>query len=245
MRALSTFELIGVWEQGLLRHPVHRALILLAAACPELPLQELAELSLGQRDARLLTLREWAFGSQLVCLAPCPVCGERLELVLEVADVRVPAETEQADPLSLVIADYELQFRLPNSLDLLAVTDDNGAAPVQRQLLERCLLAVKHQGAAGSGDSLPTAVVEAIAAKMGQAGPQADVGLALTCPACRHAWTATFDIGSFFWEEINAWAYRTLHQVHLLASAYGWSEADILSMSPWKRQFYLSLISGS
>jgi hypothetical protein len=32
--------------------------------------------------------------------------------------------------------------------------------------------------------------------------------------------------------------------VHLLASAYGWSEGDILSMSPVRRQFYLE-ISGA
>ena len=68
---------------------------------------------------------------------------------------------------------------------------------------------------------------------------------ALYCPECGHRWHATFDIVSFFWSEIDAWAYRTLHQVHRLASAYGWREADILAMSPWRRQFYLSLQNGS
>ena len=73
--------------------------------------------------------------------------------------------------------------------------------------------------------------------------PQADVELTLSCPACAHQWTTAFDIISFFWEEINVWAYRTLYQVHQLASAYGWNEADILTMNPWKRQFYLKMVS--
>ena len=68
--------------------------------------------------------------------------------------------------------------------------------------------------------------------------------LALSCPSCRHQWQATFDIVSFFWSEINAWAHRSLQEVHTLALAYGWREADILAMSPWRRQFYLKMVSG-
>jgi hypothetical protein len=48
---------------------------------------------------------------------------------------------------------------------------------------------------------------------------------------------------SFFWMEVESWAYRILRQVHALASAYGWSEGDILAMSPWRRQFYLEMVS--
>ena len=76
---------------------------------------------------------------------------------------------------------------------------------------------------------------------MARADPQADVTFSITCPACGHAWQAIFDIVSFFWREVNAWSYRLLYEVHLLASAYGWREADILAMSPWRRQCYLEM----
>jgi hypothetical protein len=78
---------------------------------------------------------------------------------------------------------------------------------------------------------------------MSRADPQADVRLALTCPACRHQWRSIFDIVTFFWIELDVWARRTLRDVHALARAYGWREADILALSPQRRQCYLEMIS--
>ena len=94
MRALSAAELLYVWEQGLAQSPVKRALMLLTAACPETPVEALANLRIGERDARLLTLREWAFGSQLVSVANCPNCRERVELTFNTADLRVMPDGE-------------------------------------------------------------------------------------------------------------------------------------------------------
>ena len=62
MRALSAAELLSVWERGTGQPPHERALSLLAAACPESSRDELAILSIGERDKRLLTLRAWTFG---------------------------------------------------------------------------------------------------------------------------------------------------------------------------------------
>ena len=42
--------------------------------------------------------------------------------------------------------------------------------------------------------------------------------------------------------EIDAWARTILYQVHLLASVYGWSESEILALSPWRRHLYLQMI---
>lgn len=253
MRALSASELLAVWEQGLAQEPVQRALALLAAASPEISFEALAQLSLGQRDACLLTLREWTFGPHLASLATCPGCSERLELTFEVADLRATppsllprSEGEGglgAETLSLSIAGYEVRFRLPNSLDLAAIAGYGDAAAGRQVLLERCLLATQRNGQETTADQLPAEVVEAVVTQMGQADPQADVQLALTCPACGHQWQAAFDIVSFFWSEISVWAYRLLYEVHTLALAYGWREADILALSPWRRQFYLEMVS--
>jgi hypothetical protein len=77
---------------------------------------------------------------------------------------------------------------------------------------------------------------------MAEIDPQSDMQIALTCPACSQQWSAPFDIVSYLWIEINAWAVRLLHDIHRLATAYGWREADILALSPMRRQFYLELI---
>ena len=40
---------------------------------------------------------------------------------------------------------------------------------------------------------------------------------------------------------MHAWARRTLRDVHVLARAYGWREADVLALSPTRRQIYVEL----
>lgn len=243
MRALLATELLNIWEQGLAQPPLQRALTLLAAACPDISPAELAEFSIGQRDARLLTLREWAFGPQLVSVVTCPDCGERLELTFGVADVRAEPRAEPNGPLSLAEDGYEVEARLPNSRDLVALADRE-AGDAQRFLLERCLLALRRDGEEVSVDQLPSDVVDALVERMAEADPQADIRLALTCPECSHQWHAIFDVVSYFWSEIDTWARRVLQEVHVLASAYGWREADILGVSPWRRQLYLEMIGG-
>ncbi len=52
-----------------------------------------------------------------------------------------------------------------------------------------------------------------------------------------------FDVVSFFWSEICVQAKRLLREVHTLARAYGWREADILNMSTARRQFYLEMVT--
>lgn len=241
MRVPSASQLLEVWERGLAQPSVQRALLLLAVACPEKSLDDLARLSIGQRDALLLTLREWTFGSQLDGVTSCPQCSEGLELTFNVADVRATSQVEPDESLTLNAAGYQVQFRLPNSLDL-TVADSQAVTSAQRALVERCVLSAHQNGEERSADQLPEQVVMAMQERMSQADPQALVQLNVTCPACGHPWQAEFDIGSYFWAEVNAFALRSLQQVHTLALAYGWSEADILAMSPWRRQIYLEML---
>ncbi|MFB8790726.1 MAG: hypothetical protein U7123_18200 [Potamolinea sp.] len=244
MRALLACEMLEVWERGQTLQPFQRALTLLSAACPQTPLDVLAQISIGQRDACLLTLREWAFGSKLVSMATCPHCGDRLELSFNVADIRVSSKAElESETLSLSVADYDVCFRLPNSLDIAAITNHKDVTASQQMLFERCLIKAHHQGEEQLAKDLPVEIVEAIANVMAETDPQADIQIGLVCPVCSHQWQATFDIVSFFWSEINSWAYRILRDVHTLASAYGWSEAEILALTPWRRQFYLEMAS--
>ena len=247
MRPPSASELLAVWEQGLAQPPAQRALALLAAACPDATPGALAELSIGQRDARLLALREWLFGPHVASLASCPGCGERLELGFDVADIRTPSPAqgeggEGVTPLSLTVDGYEVRFRLPNSLDLLALAGQEEGAAARRLLLDRCVLTARRDGEEMPPDQLPDDVIRAVAERMDRADPVAEVRLDLSCPACGHRWLATFDIVSFIWSEIDAWACRTMNEVHVLASAYGWREADVLATSPWRRRLYLQMV---
>jgi hypothetical protein len=243
MRPLSVPELLDVWEHGLTQPPIQRALAILTAACSDTEPEALARLSIGERDGRLLTLREWLFGPRLLGLAMCPGCGERLELAFSTTDLRVTSDIEPEAAYGVDTAGYEVHFRLPNSRDLAAIAHHSDVAMARQALLERCLLTARHQGQQLGAEQLPPQVTDAIAARMGQADPQAYLQLALVCPECGHQWHTTFDIAAFFWRELHAWANRTLRDVHLLATHYGWREMDILTMSPQRRQWYLHMVN--
>jgi hypothetical protein len=244
MHSLSASELLRLWERGLPQRPIERALTLLGASSPEAGLEALSQLSIGARDARLLRLRERTFGPQLKSIAACPQCSERLEFDFTVEEIMAVPENLERALLSLSVGGYEVEFRLPDSLDLLAIASGTEVTQAERFLLARCLVSARLDDVEKTLDELPAEVVEAIVGEMGRVDPQADVQLALSCPQCGHLWQLVFDIVSYFWSELNAWAGRVLREVHALASAYGWREEEILALSAWRRQVYLGMISG-
>jgi len=233
----TAFELLGVWERERHSPPLHRSLALLAATCPEAYPEQLAALSIGARDGLLLTLREQLFGPRLRCVASCPRCADQLEFAFDATDIR--ADLAPDTPLALEADGYALRFRLPSSLDLAAVAGEPSA---RARLIERCLLGAERGGAAVTVADLPAEITAEVAAAMGRADPQADVQLAMSCPACGEHWPARFDIASYLWEELEGWARRTLIEVHILAAAYHWREQEILALSPWRRTYYLELV---
>jgi hypothetical protein len=242
MRALSAVELLDVWERGFAQSPAQRALLLLAVASGETGLERLTQFSAGQRDAHLLALREQTFGSRLASVTVCPACAEQLQFQLNAADMRATPTTNVQANLKLTQAKYDVEFRLPNGLDLASLDPEASLQANRQSLLQRCVITARRAGREIEAAQLPAEVAAALARRMAEADPQADVLLALTCPQCRHAWQAPFDIVSYLWAEINAWAARLLREVNWLASAYGWSESEVIALSPWRRQAYLELI---
>jgi hypothetical protein len=244
MHGLSSMELLEIWECGGTQAPVVRALSLLAAACPELTLEQITTLSIGQRDARLLALREALFGPELESVVDCPGCNERLELSLRTTDLRSGSESQQqATEVSLSVAGFDLRLRPPNSRDVLSAGSYADSGERRGRLLKCCLLSAERNEVPVEVDYLSAEVAEAAAQKLAQIDPFADIRMNINCPSCGHAWRAAFDIVEFLWAEVEAWAGRIFNEVHTLASAYGWCERDILALSPTRRQFYLDMVS--
>ena len=180
-------------------------------------------------------------------------------MTFNVADLRISSQQGEAEQkeeerrsqeiatqktYSLAFDVYEVSFRLPDSLDLLALAHCGDLETARQSLLARCLLKARREREETTIKELPEEVLQAVAEQMANLDPQADVRLALTCASCRESWEEIFDINSFFWTEISAWAKRTLSDVHTLAKAYGWRERDILELSAWRREFYLSMARG-
>jgi hypothetical protein len=243
VRAPTPSELLAVWERCATRTPAEHALELLALASPDAPVAGLESLTAGERDGRLLDVRERAFGSVLFGAASCGLCHELVEFSVRTENVRVEPRSRAEETLTLSCDGYDLRFRLPTGADVKAISRERDPASARRRLIDRCVLSARSDGAEVTAEALPEPVTEALAARMAEADPQADVELVLSCPACGHAWNASFDVASFLWSELDAWTRRTLHDVHVLASAYGWSEPEILALGP-RRQLYLELVRG-
>jgi hypothetical protein len=237
-------ELLQAWEGGLHRSPTTRALGLLATTAPGTPVDELALLPIGARDAGLQQLRSALFGDRVEAVCSCPVCGERLEVAFDLRDLPSDDDAGAGDagpPRRLTLDGHQVAVRPPSSLDLLAVAGEPNLPAALRALLCRCLT-VAEDANGGPANSLPEEVAEALASQIEALDPRARIELELGCAGCGHGWAAVFDIAGFLWAELDAWAARTLRDVHTLARAYGWREADILAMSPRRRQAYLELV---
>jgi hypothetical protein len=146
--------------------------------------------------------------------------------------LRLPLPTA-AETFRVEAAGVQIECRLPNSADLIAVARDPGVNP-RNTLLQRCVQA--------DLSALPAAAIDDVVRTIAESDPQADVQISLVCPACQHEWPVTFDIVAYLWDEVDEWAERLLHQIHRLAASYGWSERDILALSSWRRQRYLEMI---
>lgn len=199
-------------------------------------------LPLGRRDAQLLELQRALFGPQLEAVTRCPHCGERLELNLRVDDLRA-AESVTPDPIiALECQGYHVRSRLPDSADLAAAAQAADVEGARELLMQRCLLEASCRGVALLPQDLPDDVVAQLGQALSAADPQANTELALQCPACEHRWAEAFDIASYLLDSLSHWAERCLDQVHTLALAYGWSEAQILALSPARRARYIERV---
>lgn len=111
-------------------------------------------------------------------------------------------------------------------------------------LLRRCVLRAENRGKPCPVDDLPQDVYALLEEHMAETDPQGDVQLSIHCPGCDHHWSVLLDILAYFWSEIHLAARRLLRDIHVLASAYGWTESDILALSAARRQAYLEWVEG-
>lgn len=242
MGAPSQAELLGIWERGEGQWPWRRALALLAGVAPGAADDELASMPIGRRDAALLDLREQLLGSAFTGLTACPDCGEEIELTFNASEVRRRTTTDDDGPFTVSAGPYEVTFRLPDTADLMHLDGVSDLDAARAALLARCVTSTLRDGAAIATADLPPDAANAVTARMSEIDPQADVSFDVACPSCAHVWQEPFDVVSFLWTELASWARGLLFDVHQLASAYAWSEDDILRLSPVRRNAYLEML---
>ncbi|WEB40859.1 hypothetical protein MOV08_17275 [Streptomyces yunnanensis] len=248
MAVTGPAELLATWEAGLAEQDAGRALLLHRAARPGAAPQALLSAPLGERAADLFALRRALFGDRLEVTLDCTAaeCGTALEFELDAGELAAARPRPPEAGLRVAEGAWTVRFRLPGPADLAAVAAARpaDATAARRLLAARCALAAHRAGREATAEQLadlPDPVLKRFAEAAEEADPGAELTLEIACPECGAATSAELDIAAYLWTELDAWARDLLLDVHLLASAYGWSEPEILALSPLRRRYYLEL----
>jgi hypothetical protein len=233
---IGPHHVLDAWERALGQPGPTRVVPLLAAATGT-PAADVLGWSIARRDAVLFDLREALFGARAEAVQPCPGCQQELEFEVDLRELRPQPRDEAPTSRQAFVDGHRVCYRPPNTADLEAVAVLDDPVGARAVLLERCIESVNP----GGPESGPFVSAE-IARLLSESEADAEARLSLVCPVCQHAWQAPFDIAAFLWTEVDDWAWRTLRQVHRLARAYGWTEHEVLGLSPSRRQIYLDLL---
>ena len=193
-------------------------------------------------ETALLGLRRFLFGDTVACLfrGNSHPCGERMELEFSITaflgDARPTAqrgvERVADDPRWFRLSgatDGKLRFRLPSVEDQLAVLDEPEAESL---LARRCI-------DTGKLNARTVARVERVMEEM---APPVSRPLTGQCPACGEPVTVSLHVARLVIDELQHSASGAHEQIHAIAAAYHWNEADILAMPQRRRRAYAELI---
>lgn len=199
-------------------------------------------LTVGDREALLWHVRRLSVGEPIDATIVCASCHDKATVELVVSDLLHDPYPSWAPTFVERIAGHMVELRLPTGSDQEQLAQRGVTEPeaAVETLLARCVVAV--DGAPASSPQL-SGVADAVSERLAALDPQAEALLTTTCPSCGEVVEATLDAAAFLIEEVARRASSLLAHVHVIACAYGWSESDIVAMTPDRRQRYLDLIA--
>lgn len=241
MRQLPTRDqaLLELWEHGL-GHPAPARGDALLRADDDLA----APATLGERTVRLLKLHAALFGTEVELLSRCPACHSTVNFASDCAGLLARLPLPAIDALHRLEADgITIEFCLPSSADVAATSNEQTDESFARRLIDGCVLAATRDGEEVAVSELSDAALDAVSRQMETLDPAAVVSFAVACPECERQWNAPLDVGQLVWQKVQVAAERLLLDVDALARAYGWTEREVLSLSPARRAAYLQIVT--
>lgn len=238
MHSLTQTQLLDLWDAGSRLNPWRRAALLLQYAWPE---ETVAQWPLGRVNARLLELRAAVFGPAWNCAADCPACRQVSEVQLDISALLAAAPDDDVAPSATWYTLDEAsaaRFRLPVLADL---TEARPAEAANAERLFHAIVEVPDRPATATlEDETPLrAAVEQAVLRL---DPLSAIDIVMYCPACGHRWRAAAEVIGMLWADLSVAARRLLADVARLAALFGWSEQQILALSPLRRQHYLDMV---
>jgi len=179
-------------------------------------------LTLGDRDRALATLYTQLYGNDVLADAVCSACKATYEIRFDLAALlasRQPDGSHGGDPPAISVDGSRL--RLPTFADL------NGTPTT---FLKRLTL------------DGPVPPEDSAAAAIEAADPALELDLTGTCPECDATQATPFSISRFLEAALKRDRGFLAREVHLIAGAYHWSLAEILSLTRQDRQGFARLL---
>ena len=245
MNKIEALQLLSIWERESDQPMFNKMIVLINEMFPQLTPNVIAQISIGQRDILLFEIRRYLFGSIFHNVINCPQCSEIVEWKMNMRDLNLPdiSLEKLEEKYMLKIDDLTVRFRLLNSQDITQAISNDKRSRNDYQFITKCILDVKRKNKKFINYKLPIKILHKVVKEMEKKDPYADIRLNLSCPVCLFKWIARFDIFSYLWTEIDIWAKHLLQDVFILASAFGWSESEILELSVDRRQLYIGMVT--
>ena len=194
--------------------------------------------TLGDRNRRLLQLHADCVQEPLEACVRCKKCGVDSEFAVPSQEILALPRHDREQRFELRSKRKRTVFRLPTMADLDAAVGATSPAEVRRIVLGRCVL---------EGDATRISELDArrLSARFDAADQAADVVVNVMCAGCGARISATVDVAAFVARAIERLVSRLLSEIDLIASSYGWSESQILSLPAWRRRRYVEHIQAA
>lgn len=189
--------------------------------------QALRDLPVSDIDRLLARVYRSLYGDSAECRVACSACGEAYEFTLSLQALTASQDAQRPGPPDADgcwrLADGR-RVRAPRPADLEAA---QGTDALLAQLVVQ-------------GD--PADDPEQAIGFLERAAPVLSLDLDAPCPHCGSAETARFDLSRYMIQRLAGERPFLLREAHLIASRYGWSHAEIMSLPRDDRRAYAGLI---
>lgn len=199
------------------------------------------QLSVGKRIECLLVLAALDGARQVDTDLRCASCSQSLEVTLSIEELLEAGRAAGAAAVEVEMGGTIRRFRRPNGRDQAAWRDvrDHDLESIRREMAAS-LLADEIDGS--TSPEFSPAELAGIEAALDRADPLLRGAVLTTCPDCGHSAEHEVDLVGFTLERLRRRQHALLETVHVLASRYHWTEADILGVPEWRRDRYVQML---
>ncbi|OJH34505.1 hypothetical protein [Cystobacter ferrugineus] len=160
-------------------------------------------LLVAERDAALVSLRRMSLGDKVSSRVSCPACGREVEIDFNLS--ALPLSVAEAPERVEVVVEGDIRavLRLPTAGD----QEELLSAGLDGESLRRTFLLARTLVRFGDREGpfepeftrgLRLLVRNAMEEALERVMPDLDLSMGVTCHDCGHAWSAPFDVPSFF-----------------------------------------------